>query len=71
MSDETVADEVADDDQTREAEPEAAGSGGRVPSLVLINTGHGKGKSSAAFGVMSRAWARGWRRRCAARRPAS
>jgi cob(I)alamin adenosyltransferase len=33
----------------------------RVESRVLINTGHGKGKSSAAFGVMSRAWARGWR----------
>jgi len=33
----------------------------RPPSLVLVNTGHGKGKSSAAFGVMLRAWARGWR----------
>lgn len=27
---------------------------------VLLNTGDGKGKSSAAFGVMARAWARGW-----------
>ena len=33
----------------------------RAPSIVLVNTGHGKGKSSAAFGVMGRAWARGWR----------
>ncbi|HEX3839373.1 MAG TPA: cob(I)yrinic acid a,c-diamide adenosyltransferase [Acidimicrobiales bacterium] len=32
----------------------------RVKSLVLLNTGDGKGKSSAAFGVMGRAWARGW-----------
>jgi cob(I)alamin adenosyltransferase len=32
----------------------------RDRSLVLVNTGHGKGKSSAAFGVMSRGWARGW-----------
>ena len=29
-------------------------------SIVLVNTGHGKGKSSAAFGVMGRAWARNW-----------
>ena len=28
---------------------------------MLLNTGHGKGKSSAAFGVMARGWARGWR----------
>jgi cob(I)alamin adenosyltransferase len=29
-------------------------------SRVLLNTGDGKGKSSSAFGVMGRAWARGW-----------
>jgi cob(I)alamin adenosyltransferase len=33
----------------------------RVPSLVIVNTGNGKGKSSSAFGVMARGWARGWR----------
>jgi len=33
----------------------------RGQSIVLLNTGDGKGKSSAAFGVMSRGWARGWR----------
>ncbi len=32
----------------------------RVDSVVLLNTGTGKGKSSAAFGVMARGWARGW-----------
>src|SRR5437588_8476958 len=32
----------------------------RAASIVLVNTGHGKGKSSAAFGVMGRGWARGW-----------
>jgi cob(I)alamin adenosyltransferase len=32
-----------------------------VPSLVVVNTGNGKGKSSAAFGVMLRALAVGWR----------
>ncbi len=33
----------------------------RVDSVVVVNTGDGKGKSTAAFGVMGRAWARGWR----------
>jgi len=33
----------------------------RADSLLLVNTGDGKGKSSAAFGVMTRAVARGWR----------
>ena len=32
-----------------------------APSLVLVNTGNGKGKSSAAFGVMLRAIAAGWK----------
>lgn len=32
----------------------------RVPSLVLVNTGPGKGKTSAAMGVVIRALARGW-----------
>ncbi len=32
----------------------------RVGSLLLVNTGDGKGKSSAAFGVMLRSVAMGW-----------
>ncbi|MCU1360911.1 MAG: cobO [Ilumatobacteraceae bacterium] len=33
----------------------------RATSLLVVNTGDGKGKSSAAFGVMTRAVARGWK----------
>lgn len=32
----------------------------RAPSLVLVNTGPGKGKTSAAMGVVIRSVARGW-----------
>lgn len=33
----------------------------RADSLVVVNTGNGKGKSSAAFGMMIRAIGRGWK----------
>ena len=33
----------------------------RAPSVVLVNTGDGKGKSTAAFGIVVRAVARDWR----------
>ncbi|HET7309224.1 MAG TPA: cob(I)yrinic acid a,c-diamide adenosyltransferase, partial [Actinomycetota bacterium] len=33
----------------------------RVPSRILVHTGDGKGKSSAAMGVMLRAVSAGWR----------
>jgi cob(I)alamin adenosyltransferase len=32
----------------------------RAPSLVLVNTGKGKGKTTAAMGVVMRSVARGW-----------
>jgi cob(I)alamin adenosyltransferase len=35
--------------------------GRRASSLVVVNTGDGKGKSTAAFGIVVRAVARGWK----------
>jgi len=43
------------------AEPPAKPPLRRQRSVVLVNTGDGKGKSTAAFGVVLRGIARGWR----------
>jgi cob(I)alamin adenosyltransferase len=49
------------DPGTPPREPPARPPGPRQRSLVLVNTGEGKGKSTAAFGVVMRAVARDWR----------
>lgn len=55
----TTDDEPADGAAPTE-DPRPDGLRG-ADSLVVINTGDGKGKSSAAFGVMLRGLARGWK----------
>ena len=65
LMDENDMDENDDTSTDRLAQPPADDprpSGMRtVTSLVLVNTGDGKGKSSAAFGVMLRALSRDWK----------
>jgi cob(I)alamin adenosyltransferase len=57
-ADEPLHDTGIEDPLTEDPRP----TGGRqADSLVLVNTGNGKGKSSAAFGVMIRALARDWK----------
>jgi cob(I)alamin adenosyltransferase len=46
---------------TPPTEPPVRKRQARASSLFLVNTGDGKGKSTAAFGVVIRAVARGWR----------
>jgi cob(I)alamin adenosyltransferase len=48
---------MADTPPTQDPRPEGLA---RAGSLLLVNTGDGKGKSSAAFGVMLRSVALGW-----------
>jgi cob(I)alamin adenosyltransferase len=43
------------------ARPARPSGADRAQSVVIVNTGDGKGKSTAAMGVVMRAVARGWR----------
>lgn len=60
MSDQQPLDSTPADSTPPVDDPRPLGLHG-TESLVLVNTGDGKGKSSAAFGVMVRSLARGWK----------
>jgi cob(I)alamin adenosyltransferase len=51
-------DEQIEEPPTEDPRPEGMKT---AKSLIVVNTGDGKGKSTAAFGVIMRAIARGWR----------
>ena len=60
MTDDTTdAATDADEDRAPTEDPRPDGLH-RADSLVVVNTGNGKGKSSSAFGMMIRAVGRGW-----------
>jgi cob(I)alamin adenosyltransferase len=52
---------LARDAEQRSGTGAAPGERRVKKGLVIVNTGHGKGKSTAAFGLMTRAWGRGMR----------
>jgi cob(I)alamin adenosyltransferase len=43
------------------AKPKRARKAGRQKGLVIVNTGNGKGKTTAALGILTRAWGRDMR----------
>ena len=53
------SDQTVDDNTAPTDDPRPDGLRG-ADSLVIVNTGNGKGKSSSAFGMMIRGVARGW-----------
>jgi len=60
MSATDVPDTSSTDESTAPTEDPRPDGLRRADSLVVVNTGNGKGKSSSAFGMMVRAVARGW-----------
>ena len=59
MTDESIErDQFTDDPPTADPRPDGLRS---APSLLVVNTGNGKGKTSSALGVTMRAWGRGWK----------
>ena len=59
MSNDPPANDAVDESTAPTDDPRPDGLRG-ADSLVIVNTGNGKGKSSSAFGMMIRGVARGW-----------
>lgn len=56
-----MTEESASSTDQSAAAPKRAGKAGRQKGLVIVNTGNGKGKTTAALGVLTRAWGRDMR----------
>ena len=59
MTNDPASNDAVDDSTAPTDDPRPDGLHG-ADSLVIVNTGNGKGKSSSAFGMMIRGVARGW-----------
>ena len=58
---ETRSEEAQGGKQRESREARLRRRSNRERPLLIVNTGHGKGKSTASFGVMLRGWARGYK----------
>jgi cob(I)alamin adenosyltransferase len=59
---EDIGDGASESEETRKPREERLRRrSNRERPMLVVNTGHGKGKSTASFGVMLRGWARGYR----------
>jgi len=51
---------MSDAVESAQSRPPRPGRAPREQPLLVVNTGIGKGKSTAAFGLLLRGWAQGW-----------
>jgi cob(I)alamin adenosyltransferase len=58
VTDEASLYDLSDEGRARQKAAQAAARGTRTKGLLIVNTGNGKGKTTAALGLLLRAWGR-------------